>query len=420
MERPEYMRLPIKIIPQEITEKYNLKDIENEGWIYVKIVKGMYGLPQAGKIANDLLTKRLKAAGYHKCQFTPGLWKHVWRPVTFTLVVDDFGIKFVGDNNANHLKNTLQKFYDITVDWSGRKYVGISLKWDYQNRTLETSVPGFVQKALHQLQPPKPGKPQHAPAKAVPINYGAKHKEAMPEDNSAQLSPEGIKRVQKAVGTFAWYSRATDPIMAKTLSSIAGRQAKATEQLKEELNQFLDYCATHPDARVRYVASDMILALHSDASHKSEPNAKSRAAGHFYLTKNNTKDMNNGAILTLSKIIKHVVGSASEAEVAALFYNCKAAVPLRLALMEMGHPQPKTPAITDNTTAEGLMNDTMTSNKSRNYDLRFNWLKCREAQNQFDLIWKKGRYNRADFHSKNHPIKVYNEQRGNYVLAPAA
>ena len=182
----------------------------------------------------------------------------------------------------------------------------------------------------------------------------------------------------------------------------------------------MDYCATHPDARVRYVASDMILALHSDASHLSEPESKSRAAGHFYLTRNNNKDMNNGAVVTLSKIIKHVMGSASESEVAALFYNCKAAIPLRLALHEMGHQQPKTPTVTDNKSAEGLINKTMTSKASKNYDLRFNWLKCREAQQQFDLIWKKGSDNRADFHSKDHPIKVYTEQRGNYVMAPAA
>jgi len=68
----------------------------------------MYGLPAAGKLSNDLLVKRMSKAGYHPCQYTPGLWKHVWRPVTFTLVVDDFGIKFVGDEHANHLKKTLE------------------------------------------------------------------------------------------------------------------------------------------------------------------------------------------------------------------------------------------------------------------------------------------------------------------------
>ena len=109
-----------------------------------------------------------------------------------------------------------------------------------------------------------------------------------------------------------------------------------------------------------------------------------------------------------------------QSEVAAIFYNCKVDLSLRLALQEMGHQQPKTPTITDNSTTEGLINKTMVPKKAKNYDLRFNWLKCREAQKQFDLIWKKGKVNRADFHSKNHPIHVYKEQRGNYVVAPAA
>ena len=104
----------------------------------------------------------------------------------------------------------------------------------------------------------------------------------------------------------------------------------------------------------------MILALHSDASFLTEPESKSRAAGHFYLSNEKNYNLKNGAVLTLSKIIKHVMTSASEAEVAGLFYNCKAAIPMRIALEEMGHPQPKTPVITDNTTAQGLVTNTMT------------------------------------------------------------
>ena len=95
--------MPIKIIPQEIIDKYNLTNIVEDGWVYIKIAKGMCGLPMAGKLANDLRKKRLKTVGYHPCQFTPGLWKHAWRPTTFTLVVDDFGIKVEGDTHANHL-----------------------------------------------------------------------------------------------------------------------------------------------------------------------------------------------------------------------------------------------------------------------------------------------------------------------------
>ena len=86
----------------------------------------------------------------------------------------------------------------------------------------------------------------------------------------------------------------------------------------------------------------------------------------------------------------------------------------------MGHQQPKTPVITDNSTAEGLINKTMVPKKAKSYDLRFNWLKCREAQKQFSLLWKRGKDNRADFHTKDHPTPTYKEERSNFVLAPAA
>ena len=125
------------------------------------------------------------------------------------------------------------------------------------------------------------------------------------------------------------------------------------------MKQFLDYCATHPNAGVRFVASDMMLALHSDASYLSDPESKSRAAGHFFLGKKNNESFNNGAIMKLSKIIKHVMSSASEAETAAIFYNFNAALPLRVSLEEMLHEQTKTTFITDNTTAHGLIKNTM-------------------------------------------------------------
>ena len=160
----------------------------------------------------------------------------------------------------------------------------------------------------------------------------------------------------------------------------------------------------------------MILAPDSEASYLSEPNSKSRAASHFYLTKKSDQDYDNGGILTISKIINHVMRSAPEAEVAALFYNCKAAIPLRISLEEMGHPQPKTPAVTDNTTAHGLIKKTMIPKRAKSYDMRFNFLKCREAQQQFDLIWKRGGVNRADYHSKKHPTKHYIDKRSEYVV----
>ena len=139
------------------------------------------------------------------------------------------------------------------------------------------------------------------------------------KDTSPLISAERIRKIQEVVGTFAWYSHTVDPTMAVMMSSIVSRQSRGTEDPEQAVKQFLNYCATHPNAGVRFVASDMILALHSDASYLLEPEAKSRAAGHFYLGKQNDEDFDNGAIMTLSKIIKHVMSSSLEAETAALF-----------------------------------------------------------------------------------------------------
>ena len=76
----------------------------------------MYGLPQAGFLANQLLEKRLATKGYYQCQHTPGLWCHVWKNITFCLVVDDFGIKVTNMHNMDHLINALKEHYTVAVN----------------------------------------------------------------------------------------------------------------------------------------------------------------------------------------------------------------------------------------------------------------------------------------------------------------
>jgi hypothetical protein len=95
MDTFEYMRIPIKLIPDEIIAQYNILPLVSDGHVYVEFQKGMYGLPQAGILANQLLARCLAIHGYHQTTFTPGLWRHVTRPVQFTLVVEDFGVQYV-------------------------------------------------------------------------------------------------------------------------------------------------------------------------------------------------------------------------------------------------------------------------------------------------------------------------------------
>jgi hypothetical protein len=129
----------------------------------------------------------------------------------------------------------------------------------------------------------------------------------------------------------------------------------------------------HPAASIRYHACDMILAVHTDASYLSKIGGKSRVTGHFYLTNRNDEDFNNGAILALSSIIKHVMSSASEMELAALYYGCKQATPNHVTLEEMGHPQPApTPVTINNITAQGPTMGTMPPKASKSNNQWFN------------------------------------------------
>jgi hypothetical protein len=124
----EYMRLPLSILPYGIIEKYHLKRLAVDGWVYLEIRKGKYGLKQAGLLANQLLQKRLKPFGYHPARHTPGPWLHNTKPTAFSLIVDDFAVKYVKLADAHHLRNALLRNYEITMDWGGIVYSKIKLK----------------------------------------------------------------------------------------------------------------------------------------------------------------------------------------------------------------------------------------------------------------------------------------------------
>jgi hypothetical protein len=96
LPRFEYMKMLLSRFPEEIIQKYNLTALAVDGWVYIETRTGMYGLKQAGLLANHLLQTRLAPFGYYPAQHTPGLWLNKTRPISFTLIVDDFAVKYVG------------------------------------------------------------------------------------------------------------------------------------------------------------------------------------------------------------------------------------------------------------------------------------------------------------------------------------
>jgi hypothetical protein len=148
MVRPEYMRLKLSDIPNHIIALYKLDKLATpNGFVYVLIQKGMYSLPQAGIIAQQLLKKRLAIKGYRQSSITPGFWKHDWRPISFTLCVDNFGVKYVGIKHAHHLLQTLIEHYETSQDWKGEQYLGLTITWDFTLRQVQLSMPGYCEKS---------------------------------------------------------------------------------------------------------------------------------------------------------------------------------------------------------------------------------------------------------------------------------
>jgi hypothetical protein len=98
LPRFEYMKMLLSRFPEEIIQKYNLNALAVDGWVYIEIRKGMYGLKQAGLLANKLLRTRLAPFGYYPARHTPGIWLHKTRSISFTLVVDDFAVKYMASN----------------------------------------------------------------------------------------------------------------------------------------------------------------------------------------------------------------------------------------------------------------------------------------------------------------------------------
>jgi len=161
----------------------------------------------------------------------------------------------------------------------------------------------------------------------------------------------------------------------------------------KRVNQFLDYMWTHPDAIIRYRATNMILNVHSDASYLSAPKARSRAGGYFFLgslPRDGDPIKLNGAIHVTCTIIKLVAASAAEAELGALFLNAQEAKVFRLVLAELGHPQPPTPIHNDNTTTVGIVNNTIKRQRSRSMKMRYFWLLDGEMQQYFKFYYQPG------------------------------
>jgi hypothetical protein len=141
----QYMRVRPSVIPREVWNdpRYNIQ-VNADGYVNLEIPLRMYGLKGAVIIAFNQLVTKLAPAQYKPAPFTPGLWRHHTKRTTFILCVDNFGVKSFSQPDAQHLINAIQAHYELTIDWSGLLYCGLTLDWHYNQGYVDISMPGYA------------------------------------------------------------------------------------------------------------------------------------------------------------------------------------------------------------------------------------------------------------------------------------
>ncbi len=266
-------------------------------------------------------------------------------------------------------------------------------------------MPGYIKKKLQEYEHILLKKPQQCLYSPEPKQFGSKAQGPLPGNDSKLLDERHKKCVQNIVGSILYYARAVNMTVLMALSTFAMSQAKPTKNTMGRCVQLLDYLATNADAKIHFYASGMIMNIHLDASYLSESKARTRACGHFFM---GWKPIDgqliklNGVFYTNSVILKFVVASAVEAELGALFHNCQDGIIFRQTLLDMGHPQPKTPFHCDKATAVGIGYNTIKRQQSRSMEMQYFWVGDEVAQDMNTLSWHPGQENLADYQSKHH------------------
>jgi hypothetical protein len=183
---------------------------------------------------------------------------------------------------------------------------------------------------------------------------------------------------------------------SKRLLSILIVQSRISGNL---LSSLVIYTATNPDAILTYKRSNMVLAVHSNASYLSKPLVRSQVGGHFFCSSNINDPHNNGAILNISNTLKAIMSSTAKAKLGALYVNTHEAIPMQQVFKETGHKQPPTPIQTNNSTAHGMVTNNIQPGCTKAMNMRFLWLNCRDSQGQFRYYRRPGPDNQGNFWS---------------------
>ena len=172
----------------------------------------MYGLPQAGRLANDQLIALLAPHGYHPVPLSrPDYGGTTLGDIVFSLVVDDFGVRYTSGADTEHLITTLETAYEVSTNWTGARYYGLTLKGDYNAHTCDASMPGYIDRApLPFFNIPHHPNPNIPPTRGSDPIMAQKHNMPPLPDNTIALDAADKLRILEVLGALLFYARASD------------------------------------------------------------------------------------------------------------------------------------------------------------------------------------------------------------------
>jgi hypothetical protein len=421
---PDYCRLLVKYIPPASRKLLGIANLPDNATIYLRVTIAIPGRPDAGKIAQTALNKLLSSHGYLPAPRTVSLYTHVTNSIKLVSHSDDLLIKHdKRTKDIYHLSDSLKHQYQHKLTLEAKSYLGASIRLyrhptDHSRDELGISMPLFVRAALTELNFTPTYKPASPMIYTPPTYTKADMNEVV--DTSKPASIDQIRLLRKAVGKFRYYAPAVDILLIMPVSRLANQQSSTTLNTMDQLDRFLNFAYHHPSAELVYRPSNMIMWIHSDASHHGEPESKSRVAGYFccgepIFTGPEAPYNVNAAFDIISTKLNRVTGSTSESETGGMYVNATAACPHRTTLLELGHPQPATPIVYDNEVSGDFALGKAKQKKSKAFATRYYWLKDRLRIGDFRLVWKPGKHNLADYFTKAHPTHHVTSMRQVYI-----
>ena len=181
----------------------------------------MYVTPQSVKITHNRLTDHLVKFRYFPSHHTPGLCHHATRDIKSCLIVENFGVKYINKDDADHLKFSLASLYKITSGWSVELYLVLTLKLNYKYQTCDIFMPRYVTNVLNKLEHANSHRPHHSPYPWQRPRYGTPSQLTSKPDQFAPLPEEQIINLQQKIGYLLLYAHTVDGTLLPDLGSLA-------------------------------------------------------------------------------------------------------------------------------------------------------------------------------------------------------